>query len=295
MPRPGAPGLTHHLMARGIERRPLFFDDDDRRSLLERLDRVLGAAGVACYAWALMPNHFHLVVRSDTVPISRLMARIETSYALYFNRRHDRVGHVFQNRFRSRLVEDEADLAGLVRYVHANPLAGGIVPSLAALERHPWCGHAALLGRAEAEPFHAAEAALRLFGRDPASARAALRSWMREGWERGLPAEPLEPEAPARSSTPTFLAGDENWEGLVACVGRRFAVSASELIARTRHRRAVRARAALIHLAVDHLGLALCEVAARLAMSPGAASRAAARGRVVVAREDDAGTRAAER
>lgn len=289
MPRPGAPGLTHHVMARGIERRTLFFDDEDRRALLQRLDRVLGAAGVACYAWALMPNHFHLVVRSDAVPISRLMARIQTSYALSFNRRHDRVGHVFQNRFRSRLVEDDADLVGLVRYVHLNPLAGGVVRSLGALERHRWGGHAALMGRVVAEPFHATKAALDLFGAEQASARAALAAWMREGWHRGLPAEPLEPDEPARSSAPLLLSESGEWEGIVSRVCARFRIPPGELLASARCRPAVRARAVLIHLAVDRLGLPLREVATRLAMSPGAASRAAARGRFLVPLLQDEG------
>lgn len=282
--RSTADGVTHHVMARGIERRRIFVDDHDRYAMLDRLARVLQAAGVTCYAWALMPNHIHLVVRSESVPISRLMARIGTSYALYFNRRHERVGHLFQNRFRSRLVVDDADLTGLVRYVHLNPLAGGIVQTLEELETHRWCGHAALVGRAAAEPFHAVDAALALFGADPVAALADLGQWIREGWERGLPAEPLEPEAPARGSSPLVLGADADWECLVARVCQRFAVGREELRSPARRRALTRARAVLTHLAVDRLGLSVCEVAARLGMSPGATSRAAGRGRSWVAK-----------
>lgn len=281
--RPTAPGVTQHVMARGIERRRIFVDDHDRYAMLERLGRVLQAAGVTCYAWALMPNHIHLVVRSESVPISRLMARIGTSYAIYFNRRHERVGHLFQNRFRSRLVEDEADLTGLVRYVHLNPLAGGIVQTLEELEAHRWCGQSALVGSAAGEPFHSIDATLALFGDDPATARGGLRQWIREGWEHGLPVEPLEPEAPARASSPVVLQADADWESLVARICLRFGVGREELHSSRRGQPLSRARAVLTHLAVDRLGLGVCEIAARLGMSPGATSRAAGRGRSLVA------------
>lgn len=275
-----APGGAYHVMLRGIERREIFVDDADRSSLLERLARVLPASGACCYAWAFMPNHIHLVFRSDHVPLSRLMARIGTGYALRFNERHDRVGHLFQNRFRSRIVEDDADLVGLVRYVHLNPLVGGIVRGLRELERHRWCGHGALMGRAAPAAFHSIPDALSLFGDDERRARAALASWMREGWERGVPMEALEPDAPLRRERlePPRPLDDRRWHELVVRVGRHFAVSSDALRSGVRIRPVARARAALAHLGVHRLGLSLSEVAARMAISTGAASRAVARG-----------------
>jgi REP element-mobilizing transposase RayT len=267
-------------MLRGIERRVIFVDDVDRAGLLERLSRVLTASGVRCYAWAFMPNHIHLVLRTDRVPLSRLMARIGTGHAVRFNERHDRVGHLFQNRFKSRVVEDDADLVGLVRYVHLNPLAGGLVRGLRALERYRWCRHGALMGRVEPAPFHGIVEALALFGEDSGAARTALASWMREGWERGVPAESLEPDAPVRRErpAPTASAGDRQWHELLRVVAEQFAVSRDALVGNVRVRPVARGRAVLAHLAVHHLGWTLAEVGARLALSPSAVSRAVIRG-----------------
>jgi REP element-mobilizing transposase RayT len=277
-------GVTHHVMARGIERRIIFADDLDRVALLDRLSRVLEASGVVCFAWAFMPNHFHLVVRSETVPISRWMARIATGHALAFNRRHDRVGHLFQNRFRSRVVGDDADLVGLVRYVHLNPLVGGVVQTLAELATHPWCGHAGLLGRVRPASFHATAETLGLFGDEPDRARAQMLAWMREGWERGLPMEALEPDAPLRSEPSAMSEPAEGWEALVRAVCRRFELHPEALRPTTRAAHASRARAVLAHLGVQRLGLAVCDVAALLGMTRGAASRAVVRGAPLAAR-----------
>ena len=111
-PREDAPGAAHHVMVRGIDRLPIFLDDADREDFLHRLSRLIPQLGFLCFAWALMPNHVHLVIRSGQVRISQLMARLGTGYARRFNERHGRVGHLFQNRFRSRCVVDDADLVG---------------------------------------------------------------------------------------------------------------------------------------------------------------------------------------
>jgi len=120
-PRDDAPGVAHHVMIRGIERRAIFVDDTDREDFLVRLARLALELGFLVFAWVLMPNHVHLVVRSAHAHISRLMSRLGTGYARRFNERHERVGHLFENRFRSRRVMDDADLLGLVLYVTRNP------------------------------------------------------------------------------------------------------------------------------------------------------------------------------
>ena len=177
-PRDDAPGVAHHVMVRGIERRSLFADDADRSELLRRLSILVPELGFRCFAWALMPNHFHLVVRSGPVRVSRLMARLGTGYARYFNRRHDRVGHLLQNRFRSRRVVDDADLIGLVVYVSRNPLEGGLVMDPGALERFRWCSAGALMGWRRPHPFEAVAETLALFDDDRARARVRLRAWL---------------------------------------------------------------------------------------------------------------------
>ena len=97
-PRLDAPGLLQHVMARGIERRKLFRDDKDRKSFLERLTTILEETQTQCYAWALIPNHFHILLRTGPTPLSKVMRRLMTGYAVTFNLRHRRSGHLFQNR-----------------------------------------------------------------------------------------------------------------------------------------------------------------------------------------------------
>jgi len=95
-----APGALHHIICRGIEQRPIF-DDDDRDRFVERLGTVLEETATACYAWELIPNHFHLLIRTGSVPVANVMRRLLTGYAVSFNLRHRRSGHLFQNRYKS--------------------------------------------------------------------------------------------------------------------------------------------------------------------------------------------------
>jgi putative transposase len=117
-----APGALHHIIARGIGRRRIFDDDADRDGFLERLGSVLIESGAICCPWALIPNHFHLLLRTGQAPVSSVMRRLLTGYAMGYNRRHRRVGHLFQNRYKSILCQEEPYFLELVRYIHLNPL-----------------------------------------------------------------------------------------------------------------------------------------------------------------------------
>jgi putative transposase len=97
-----APGALHHIIVRGIGRRKIFDDDADRNVFLERLGAVLNDTDTACFAWALIPNHFYLLLRTGQVAMSTVMRRLLTGYAMNYNRRHRRSGHLFQNRYKSR-------------------------------------------------------------------------------------------------------------------------------------------------------------------------------------------------
>ena len=96
-----APGALHHIICRGIEKTDIFYDDADRDSFVERLGRVISETQTPCYAWALIPSHFHLLSKTGNLPITTVMQKLLTGYAVTFNRRHRRVGHLFQNRFKS--------------------------------------------------------------------------------------------------------------------------------------------------------------------------------------------------
>jgi putative transposase len=100
-----AAGALHHIIVRGIERREIFDDDQDRYGFLERLGAIIEEAQTRCYAWALIPNHFHLLVQTGNVPVATVMRRLLTGHAASYNRRHNRHGHLFQNRYKSILCQ----------------------------------------------------------------------------------------------------------------------------------------------------------------------------------------------
>jgi len=141
------PGLLQHVMARGIERRKIFRDDKDRKSFLDRLAIILEESQTQCFAWSLIQNHFHLLLRTGTTPLSKVMRRLMTGYAVSFNRRHRRAGHLFQNRYKSVVCEEDPYLLELIRYIHLNPLRAGLIKDLKELDKYPWAGHSAILGR----------------------------------------------------------------------------------------------------------------------------------------------------
>jgi len=110
-----APGALHHIVMRGIERKAIFKDGYDYRSFLDRMGALLTESSTACFAWALMPNHVHLLLRTGLTSISTVMRRLLTGHAVAFNKRHKRYGHLFQNRYKSFLCEEDAYLLELVR------------------------------------------------------------------------------------------------------------------------------------------------------------------------------------
>jgi putative transposase len=141
------PGLLQHVMVRGIEKRNIFHEDKDREFFLERLSRLLQETETDCLAWSLMPNHLHLLLRPRRGKLAFLMRRLLTGYALHFNLRYNRTGHLFQNRFKSIVCEEEPYLLESIRYIHLNPLRSGLVQDIGELDHYPWSGHAVLVGK----------------------------------------------------------------------------------------------------------------------------------------------------
>lgn len=137
----------HHVMARGVEKRKIFIDDNDRRRFVSRLGRYADETGIDIYAWVLMPNHIHILTRTSDIPLSKFMQKTLTAYAVYFNKKHDRTGHLFQNRYRSILVQEESYFMELVRYIHLNPLRSGILNSRDEINRYIWSGHAGIINK----------------------------------------------------------------------------------------------------------------------------------------------------
>src|SRR2546421_4678560 len=179
-PRLDAPGALHHVMARGVDGALIFRDDCDHTDFVARLEKLSEDGAFLIYAWALVANHTHLLVRTGARPLSHLMRSLLTGYAGCFNRRHRRTGHLFQGRFKSIVCEDEPYFLELVRYIHLNPLRAGLVPDLETLERYPFTGHSGLLGYI-LRPWQATDAVLSQFGRTPAAGRSQYRGYVAAG------------------------------------------------------------------------------------------------------------------
>lgn len=179
-----APGALHHVIVRGIERRKIFRDNIDRLDFLTRLGKVLSDTRTPCFAWALIPNHFHLLLRSGNRSLATVMRRLLTGYVLGFNRRHRRCGQLFQNRYKSILCQEDHYLLELVRYIHLNPLRAGLIPDLAKLDRYPFCGHSVIMGKQENDWQNAADV-LKLFADQKATARRRYKAHLAKGIELG--------------------------------------------------------------------------------------------------------------
>jgi len=179
-----APGVLHHIMIRGIERRKIFVNGKDYEDFLERFAALLPDARTGCYAWALLPNHAHFLFCTGAVPLARVMRRLLTGYAVGFNRRHKRHGHLFQNRYKSIICEEDAYLRELVRYIHLNPVRAGLVTDVGELNEYPYSGHSALMGRKK-RPWQNVGYVLGCFGETVRRARKAYVEYVEEGIGQG--------------------------------------------------------------------------------------------------------------
>lgn len=178
------PGLLQHVIVRGIERREIFLDDNDRRLFLSRLSKLLADTGTDCLAWALMTNHFHLLLRPRVTKLSVFMRRLLTGYAIVFNLQHKRSGHLFQNRYKSIACQEDAYLLELIRYIHLNPLRVGLAKTIDELDSYPWSGHAVLMGKQELSGQNVDDVLL-LFGQKKKNALQTYREFVLDGIKQG--------------------------------------------------------------------------------------------------------------
>ena len=321
-PRLDAPGVLHHVMVRGIERRNIFRTDSDRDDLVRRLASLVEAGALEVYAWALLLNHAHFLVRTGTRPLARSMRSLLTGYAGAFNRRHKRTGHLFQNRYKSIVVEEESYLLELVRYIHLNPLRVGVVSDVRSLERYPWTGHAALCGRTS-HSWQATDDTLRRFARQRRKARVAYRDFVAGGVSQGRrpdlqggglvrsaggwqAVQELRRGREAYMADERILGGSDFVEELlrdveereaarerrkrpplelttlVQRVGNSLGLSAEATSGRSRLRPVLQARHLVAYLWVERLGRTASELALSWGWSRGQASWAAKRGEKVV-------------
>jgi putative transposase len=299
------PNILQHVIVRGIEKRDIFSGDDDRRDFVTRFSSLLESTGTDCLAWALLSNHFHLLLRVKEIPLSKFMRRLLTGYAVTFNLRHNRTGHLFQNRYKSLVCDEEEYLLELVRYIHLNPLRAGVVATLEELDRYPFCGHSVLLGHNELKGQASAEVLLR-FAKRTAAARINYRSFIKDGIAMGRRDElvgigtfrgRLTQENELKDSRvlgkgefveqiikqikEELTAGIISIDSILERTLAVLAVSESELQSRTRELRVANARAIICYLAVKsgHSGVA---IARQLNISGAGVTVAARRGRALI-------------
>jgi REP element-mobilizing transposase RayT len=179
-----APGAFHHIIARGIERSDIFKDNTDRNNFLNRLGGIIKETNTSCFGWALIPNHFHLLLKTGDMPIATVMRRLLTGYAVSHNRRHKRSGHLFQNRYKSILCQENTYLLELVRYIHLNPIRAGIVKSVKELDKYPFSGHSVIMGKVKHD-WQDTKWILRLFDPKLSIARRKYQAFVNKGISEG--------------------------------------------------------------------------------------------------------------
>ena len=171
-------GALYHVTARGDRREPIYEDDADRRAFLDVFGAVSEDFNWLSYAYCLMGNHYHLVIETPDGNLAKGMRQLNGVYTQHSNRRHGRVGHLFQGRYQAILVDRDAYLLELCRYVVLNPVRARMVraPGL-----WPWSSYRAMTGSKDAPPWLAVDALLAQFGRSRPSARAHYRRFLAQG------------------------------------------------------------------------------------------------------------------
>jgi REP element-mobilizing transposase RayT len=313
-------------MCRGIERREIFRDDKDRNSFIERFGKLVSETKTACYAWGLLPNHFHLLLKTGNVPIATVMRRLLTGYAVNFNRRHRRAGHLFQNRYKSILCQEDPYLLELVRYIHLNPLRSGLVSSMKQLNVYKYCGHSFLLGKRK-NNWQDTNMVLQLFGKSVSSARKHYLTFVEQGLAMGRRSDLTGgglirsaggwKELKAFRSLGIHIKSDErilgdsdfvesileeqnerlaqryllqmqgyNVDKVVDRVAKLFELKPEEVLSSSKQPQRVKARSLLCYWAVKKLEVGGADLARRLQISQSAVSRAVARGEKIAAAMD---------
>ena len=179
-----APGTLHHVMVRGIEKRKIVDDDDDRKNFVNRIGEVGLDTGTSIFAWALMDNHAHILLKSGVAGLSAFMRRVLGGYAASYNRRHKRHGHLFQNRYKSIICEEDPYFMELVRYIHLNPLRAGVVDKLVKLDRYEWSGHSVVMNYRK-NNWQDREYVLKWFGDKEGETQRFYRAFVEKGIAKG--------------------------------------------------------------------------------------------------------------
>jgi len=274
-PRVEFDGAFYHVIVRGNQRQRTFQDDQDRQIYLQRLEHYRQRYGFRLYAYVLMANHVHLLVETKSVGLSKIMHGIQGSYTQSYNRRHRKIGHLFQGRYKAILCDRDAYLLELVRYIHLNP-ARLKVPD--DPWRYRWSSHGSYLGQPRAVKVDAEEV-LRQFSLTPGAARRAYEKFMQEGLNQGheeryyetidqrfLGEERFLSQVAERSEAQEIQIRGEKvgFARLLDTISEAHDIEAQMLLRVGRQRQWVATRAQLVYLARQWCGLTARELSRRL-------------------------------
>jgi REP element-mobilizing transposase RayT len=180
------PHAFYHVMSRGNAKQTIFVGEADYERFLELLEATSARFGVLCHAYCLMPNHFHLLLQPDTNPLSRMMQQLNSVYSQLFNRRHERVGHVLQGRFKALLVDRDEYFLQLLRYIVLNPAEADLVDDPGAW---PWSSYRATAGFSERPSFLALDDVWRMFDTSESEAQRRFIAFVDAGRGQTAPSE----------------------------------------------------------------------------------------------------------
>ncbi|MBE0466825.1 MAG: transposase [Candidatus Desulforudis sp.] len=177
LPREKSKSGYYHIMLRGNERKNIFHDEDDKLRFIETLYNNKQEKRFSLHAFCLMDNHVHLMLSEGEEEIANLMKRVNISYVNYFNKKYERVGHLFQDRFRSEVVDEDSYVLALARYIHQNPVRAGMVKSAG---EYKWSSYACYLDENDFSKLVETETVLELLASDKRTARKRFEEYMNE-------------------------------------------------------------------------------------------------------------------
>lgn len=178
------PGAFYHITARGNAKQDIFLDKIDYRKFLELLGRESEQQRWNCYSYCLMNNHYHLLIETLEPNLSKGMRRLNGTYTQYFNKRHNRVGHLFQGRYKAIIVDKDSYLLQLNRYIALNPVRAGKVNDPVDWE---WSSHKVIIENSDFPKWYNREILLRLFGKSYKEAVIKYRSFVNDGLDSKSP------------------------------------------------------------------------------------------------------------
>jgi putative transposase len=317
-----APGALHHIMVRGIERRKIFRDNKDKDNFIQRLGDIIKDTSTSCYAWSLLSNHVHLLLRTGDHPIATVMRRVLTGYAVTFNRRYNRHGQLFQNRYKSILCQQDPYFMELVRYIHLNPLRTNIVGNYTSLSRYKYCGHGVILGNRRND-WQDVDYVLEFYSKKRKIAQKQYNEYVFEGIEKGRRSDLVGgglirslggwSEARKLGKDERRVKGDErilgdsqfvldtlqvaaerfdrkyelkargyDLDALAESVGEIFGMEPGEIYSRGKYKRLIKPRSVFCYWAVRELGETASSLAKRLGLTQSGVSKSVLRGEKIV-------------